>query len=268
MRTASSTSPPRGAASLAPRSSPTRSPRRWTRAYDPDSTYYPAPSTISHRAKGADSEPWVVSGGSSGTISLRDGDGQLGQHRLRPARHGHRPRGDGRHGASRWASPARSRRPRRCSRRQRRDRPRPVQRLRDASPTAAFITTRPRSPRSSSPTATSTSRRRRRGNRVISRRRRLHGGRRDEGDARVRHRRRQRIGCPASGKTGTTEEQADAWFVGYTPHVSTAVWVGNPNERIALPGYGGRSRGADLARLHDGRGHQALRRLPDADQPG
>jgi len=50
------------------------------------------------------------------------------------------------------------------------------------------------------------------------------------------------IPCPAAGKTGTTEEQADAWFVGYTPHVSTAVWVGNPDSRVALPGYG-----ADLA---------------------
>ncbi len=50
------------------------------------------------------------------------------------------------------------------------------------------------------------------------------------------------IPCPAAGKTGTTEEQSDAWFVGYTPHVSTAVWVGNPDERIPLPGYG-----ADLA---------------------
>jgi penicillin-binding protein 1A len=49
-------------------------------------------------------------------------------------------------------------------------------------------------------------------------------------------------GCPASGKTGTTEVQSDAWFVGYTPHVSTAVWVGNPNARVPLPGYG-----ADLA---------------------
>ena len=38
------------------------------------------------------------------------------------------------------------------------------------------------------------------------------------------------IGCPASGKTGTTEEQSDAWFVGYTPHVSTAVWTGNPDD--------------------------------------
>ncbi len=50
------------------------------------------------------------------------------------------------------------------------------------------------------------------------------------------------IGCPAAGKTGTTEEQADAWFVGYTPHVSTGVWVGNPDSREPMPGYG-----ADLA---------------------
>jgi penicillin-binding protein 1A len=50
------------------------------------------------------------------------------------------------------------------------------------------------------------------------------------------------IPCPAAGKTGTTEAQSDAWFVGYTPHVSTAVWVGNPDARVPLPGYG-----ADLA---------------------
>jgi penicillin-binding protein 1A len=46
------------------------------------------------------------------------------------------------------------------------------------------------------------------------------------------------IGCPAAGKTGTTEEQSDAWFVGFTPHVSTAVWTGHPDERVPLPGYG------------------------------
>ena len=50
------------------------------------------------------------------------------------------------------------------------------------------------------------------------------------------------IPCPAAGKTGTTEEQSDAWFVGYTPHVSTAVWVGNADARVPMPGYG-----ADLA---------------------
>jgi penicillin-binding protein 1A len=46
------------------------------------------------------------------------------------------------------------------------------------------------------------------------------------------------ISCPAAGKTGTTELQSDAWFVGYTPEVSTAVWTGNPDARSPLPGYG------------------------------
>jgi penicillin-binding protein 1A len=35
------------------------------------------------------------------------------------------------------------------------------------------------------------------------------------------------IGRPAAGKTGTTEEYRDAWFVGYTPDLVTAVWVGH-----------------------------------------
>ncbi|GAB6900323.1 transglycosylase domain-containing protein [Kineosporia succinea] len=33
-------------------------------------------------------------------------------------------------------------------------------------------------------------------------------------------------GQPASGKTGTTNDSQDTWFVGYTPQLSTAVWVG------------------------------------------
>ncbi|MBY0307557.1 MAG: transglycosylase domain-containing protein, partial [Phycisphaerales bacterium] len=37
------------------------------------------------------------------------------------------------------------------------------------------------------------------------------------------------IGVPAAGKTGTTDDFVDAWFVGYTPRYSTAVWVGYPN---------------------------------------
>ena len=37
------------------------------------------------------------------------------------------------------------------------------------------------------------------------------------------------IGRPLAGKTGTTQEYKDAWFVGYTPQLSTAVWVGHPD---------------------------------------
>jgi membrane peptidoglycan carboxypeptidase len=37
-------------------------------------------------------------------------------------------------------------------------------------------------------------------------------------------------GWTAAGKTGTTENYGDAWFVGYTPHLVTAVWVGYPTE--------------------------------------
>jgi len=38
------------------------------------------------------------------------------------------------------------------------------------------------------------------------------------------------IGVPVGGKTGTTDDYADAWFVGFTPNYSTAVWMGYPND--------------------------------------
>jgi penicillin-binding protein 1A len=34
---------------------------------------------------------------------------------------------------------------------------------------------------------------------------------------------------PAAGKTGTTDSNVDAWFVGYTPQLTAAVWIGQPN---------------------------------------
>lgn len=39
--------------------------------------------------------------------------------------------------------------------------------------------------------------------------------------------RRANIGRPAAGKTGTTDRNVDAWFVGYTPDLVAAVWLGN-----------------------------------------
>ena len=48
-------------------------------------------------------------------------------------------------------------------------------------------------------------------------------------------------GYPVAGKTGTTENYGDAWFVGYTPDLVTAVWVGYPDElRPMLTEYHGR----------------------------
>jgi penicillin-binding protein 1A len=42
-------------------------------------------------------------------------------------------------------------------------------------------------------------------------------------------------GDPAvAGKTGTTDNSADAWFAGYTPKASTVVWVGYPNAQISM----------------------------------
>ena len=41
-------------------------------------------------------------------------------------------------------------------------------------------------------------------------------------------------GRPVAGKTGTTENYGDAWFVGYTPQLTVAVWVGYPNKLIPM----------------------------------
>jgi penicillin-binding protein 1A len=47
-------------------------------------------------------------------------------------------------------------------------------------------------------------------------------------------------GCPAAGKTGTANNLENAWFVGYTPRMSTAVWVGYAQGNIPMAdGFGG-----------------------------
>lgn len=56
------------------------------------------------------------------------------------------------------------------------------------------------------------------------------------------------IGRPAAGKTGTTDTYIDAWFVGYTPDLSTAVWVGDDNNKPMQRMYGS---GAPLSIWHD-----------------
>jgi penicillin-binding protein 1A len=44
------------------------------------------------------------------------------------------------------------------------------------------------------------------------------------------------LGRPAAGKTGTTSNYTNAWFVGYTPTLSAAVWMGNANSQAAPMG--------------------------------
>lgn len=43
------------------------------------------------------------------------------------------------------------------------------------------------------------------------------------------------LGRPAAGKTGTANNQSSAWFVGYTPQVAAAVWVGDPRGGVRYP---------------------------------
>ncbi len=55
-------------------------------------------------------------------------------------------------------------------------------------------------------------------------------------------RRARSLGHPLAGKTGTTNDQADAWFVGYSPDVATGVWVGFDEKQVLGRGEtGGRA---------------------------
>lgn len=57
---------------------------------------------------------------------------------------------------------------------------------------------------------------------------------------------------PAAGKTGTTQEYADAWFVGFTPQLTAGVWVGFDNKVVHFTtsdGQGGRAAAPIWARF-------------------
>src|SRR5579859_7945299 len=42
------------------------------------------------------------------------------------------------------------------------------------------------------------------------------------------------LGRPAAGKTGTTQDYTDAWFMGFTPQITSGVWVGYDDKQISL----------------------------------
>lgn len=45
---------------------------------------------------------------------------------------------------------------------------------------------------------------------------------------------RAKTGCPVGGKTGTTDKNSDAWFVGFSPRLATSTWVGFPRGRVPM----------------------------------
>ncbi len=46
--------------------------------------------------------------------------------------------------------------------------------------------------------------------------------------------RAKELGRPSAGKTGTTNDFTDAWYIGFTPSLTAGVWVGNDDKRISL----------------------------------
>jgi 1A family penicillin-binding protein len=69
---------------------------------------------------------------------------------------------------------------------------------------------------------------------------------------------------PAAGKTGTTDDYRDAWFIGYTPQVITGVWVGYDKPR---PGGKGFTGGAVAAPIWEKFMQQAVAARPATDFP-
>ncbi|MCF6466477.1 penicillin-binding protein 1A [Clostridium sp. Cult2] len=61
---------------------------------------------------------------------------------------------------------------------------------------------------------------------------------------------------PTAGKTGTTQDKADAWFVGYTPYYVTGLWIGNDSPQIKL--NQGSAMAAQLWKIIMTRVHEGL----------
>ena len=61
----------------------------------------------------------------------------------------------------------------------------------------------------------------------------------EDGTASMFHDLDKEIGRPSAGKTGTSDDFVDAWYVGYTPRLCTAVWVGYPEGGRSMVGVHG-----------------------------
>ncbi len=91
-----------------------------------------------------------------------------------------------------------------------------------------------------------------------------------------------KIGRPVAGKTGTTSDYRDAWFIGFTPQLVTGVWVGNDDNAQMKKVTGGMlpaaiwhgfmaeaTQGMPVADIHTGGFFQSFSRPPrEAGFPG
>lgn len=72
-----------------------------------------------------------------------------------------------------------------------------------------------------------------------------------------------RLNRPAAGKTGTSQDYGNAWFIGYTPHLIAGVWVGNDKSATSL----GHTGGSLAAPIWADFMHRALMGSPKSDFP-
>ena len=54
------------------------------------------------------------------------------------------------------------------------------------------------------------------------------------------------IQIPAAGKTGTTNDNTDVWFIGFTPDLVAGVWLGFDQPQMIMPGVAGGSLAAPI----------------------
>ncbi len=81
---------------------------------------------------------------------------------------------------------------------------------------------------------------------------------------------RARIDRPQAGKTGTTDDQADAWFTGYTPDLSVSVWMGHTTDDRPLEDVAGFGRvygGTVPALIWRDAAHDVLAGTPPSEFP-
>ena len=73
------------------------------------------------------------------------------------------------------------------------------------------------------------------------------------------------IGRPVGGKTGTTNKWKDAWFIGFTPNISTGIWIGY--DKLGLSLGAGQAAAGIAAPIWSNYMREALKNEPTTDFP-